>query len=121
VKPECEGIDLCCGGLIGLALIWVTMGLVFRWLQDLPLGPFRIRATGAELREANNVLLRPSGVWLGFGDASLADPGRMRTGCDALASGGEGVVVSVVPRGTVLALLEGSPHRDQTLSFTRAN
>jgi hypothetical protein len=40
------------GGLIGLALIWVTMGLVFRWLQDLPLGPFRIRATGAELRES---------------------------------------------------------------------
>ena len=29
-------------------------------------------------------------------DASLADPGRMRTGCDALASGGEGVVRSAV-------------------------
>jgi hypothetical protein len=40
------------GGLIGLALIWVTMGLILRWLQDLPLGPFSIRATGAELRES---------------------------------------------------------------------
>jgi len=96
VKPELKGIDLCCRRTYWTCAHMGDHGPRIPMAPRSPLGPFVSGLRAPSCVKANNVLLRPSGVWLGFGGRVLADPGRMRTGCDALASGGEGVVRSAV-------------------------
>jgi hypothetical protein len=45
-------MDVVGGALIGLALVWVVMTLIFRLIKDVPLGPVNIRATGQAYRES---------------------------------------------------------------------